>query len=45
LLPECKPKSGYKNSKQIILKCVTVQVFGGDSNKSTFDSGGNEEEI
>jgi hypothetical protein len=31
--------------KQIILKCVTVQVFGNDSNKSKFDSGGNQEEI
>jgi hypothetical protein len=26
-------------------KCVTVQVFGNDSNKSKFDSGGNQEEI
>jgi hypothetical protein len=24
---------------------VTVQVFGNDSNKSKFDSGGNQEEI
>jgi hypothetical protein len=30
-----------KNRKHIILKCVTVQVFGNDSNKSKFDSGGN----
>jgi hypothetical protein len=28
-----------------IWKCVTVQVFGKDSNKSKFDSGGNQEEI
>jgi hypothetical protein len=26
---------------QIIWKCVTVQVFGNDGNKSKFDSGGN----
>jgi hypothetical protein len=26
-------------------KCVTVQVFGNDSNTSKFDSGGNQEEI
>jgi hypothetical protein len=29
----------------IIWKCVTVQVFGNDSNKSKFDSEGNKEEI
>jgi hypothetical protein len=29
----------------IIWKCVTVQEFGNDSNKSKFDSGGNQEEI
>jgi hypothetical protein len=29
----------------IIWKCVTVPVFGNDSNKSKFDSGGNQEEI
>jgi hypothetical protein len=28
-----------------LVKCVTVQVFGNDSNKSKFDSGGNQEEI
>jgi hypothetical protein len=39
--PECRPKSGNKNRKQIIWKCVTVQVFGNDSNKSKFDIGGN----
>jgi hypothetical protein len=43
--PECRPSSGNKNRKQIIRKCVTVQVFGNDSNKSKFDSGGNQEEI
>jgi hypothetical protein len=31
--PECRSKSGHKNSKQIIWKCVTVQIFGDDSNK------------
>jgi hypothetical protein len=30
-----------KNSKQIIWKCVTVQIFGDNSNKSKFDSEGN----
>jgi hypothetical protein len=34
----------YKNRKQIIRKCVTVQVLRNDSNKSKFDSGGNQEE-
>jgi hypothetical protein len=43
--PECRTNSGNKNRKQIIRKCVTVQVFGNDSNKSKFDSGGNQEEI
>jgi hypothetical protein len=33
---ECRPKSGYINSKQILLKCNTVQVFGNGSNKSKF---------
>jgi hypothetical protein len=33
------------NSKQIILKCGIVQIFGNNSNKSKFDSGGNGEEI
>jgi hypothetical protein len=27
--------------KQIVPKCVTVRIFGDDSNKSKFDSGGN----
>jgi hypothetical protein len=31
--------------KQIIWKCVTVQVFRNDRNNSKFDSGGNWEEI
>jgi hypothetical protein len=39
--PECRSKSGHKNSKQVVWKCVTVQIFGDDSNKSKFDSGGN----
>jgi hypothetical protein len=43
--PECRPKSGNKNTKQIIRKYVTVQVFGNNSNKSKFDSGGNLGEI
>jgi hypothetical protein len=29
----------------IIWKCITVQAFGNDSNRSKFDSGGNQEEI
>jgi hypothetical protein len=36
--PECKSKSGHKSSKQIVWKCVTVQIFGDDSNKSKFNS-------
>jgi hypothetical protein len=35
----------HKNHKQIVCKCITVQIFGNDSNKSKFDSGGNEEKI
>jgi hypothetical protein len=31
-----------KNSKQIIWKCVTVQIFGDYSNKSKFELGRNE---
>jgi hypothetical protein len=38
-------KSGHKSSKQIVWKCVTVQIFGNDSNNLKFDSGGTEEEI
>jgi hypothetical protein len=41
LSPERRSKSGHKNSKQIIWKCVPVQIFGDDSNKPKFDSGGN----
>jgi hypothetical protein len=39
--PECKSKSGHKTSKQIVWKCVTVQIFGDYCNKPKFDSGGN----
>jgi hypothetical protein len=34
----CRSKSGHKNSKQIVWKCVTVKIFWYDSNKSKFDS-------
>jgi hypothetical protein len=34
-----------KIANKILWKCVTVQIFGGDSNTSKFDSGGNEEEF
>jgi hypothetical protein len=30
--PECRSKSVHKNSKQIVWKCVTLQIFGDDSN-------------
>jgi hypothetical protein len=36
---ECRSKSGHKSRKQIIWKCITVQIFGNDNNKSTFYSG------
>jgi hypothetical protein len=36
-----RSKSGHKNRKQIVWKCVTFQIFGEDSNKSKFDTGGN----
>jgi hypothetical protein len=39
--PECRSKLGHKNRKQIMWKCITVQMFGNDSNKSKFDSGRN----
>jgi hypothetical protein len=26
---------------KFVWKCVTIQIFGSDSNKSKFDSGGN----
>jgi hypothetical protein len=35
---ECRSKSGHINSKQIVGKCVTVQLFGNNSNKQKFDS-------
>jgi hypothetical protein len=41
LSPERRLKSGHKNSKQTISKCVTVQIFGNNNNKSKFDLGGN----
>jgi hypothetical protein len=41
LSPECRSKSGHKNSNQVIWKCVTVQIFWDDSKKPKFDSGGN----
>jgi hypothetical protein len=37
-------KSGHKNSKWIVSKCVTVQIFGNNRNKSKFDSGENQDE-
>jgi viroplasmin and RNaseH domain-containing protein len=40
-LPEWRSKSEYKNSKQIVLKCIKVQIFGDDGNESKFDSGEN----
>jgi hypothetical protein len=38
---QCRSESRCKNSKQIVCKCVTVQIFEDDCNKSKFDSGGN----
>jgi hypothetical protein len=38
--PVCRSKSEHKNSKQIVCKCVTVKIYGNDSNKSKFDPGG-----
>jgi hypothetical protein len=35
-----RSKLGHKNSKHVILKCATVQIFGNDSNKSKYDSQG-----
>jgi hypothetical protein len=32
--PKCRSKLGHKDSKQIVWKCVTVQIFGNDSIKS-----------
>jgi hypothetical protein len=34
-------KGRHKNCKQIIWKCNSVQIFGDDSNKPKFDTGGN----
>jgi hypothetical protein len=31
--PECRSKSEHKNNKQIVWKCVTIQIFEDDSNK------------
>jgi hypothetical protein len=31
--PECRSKSGHENSKQILGKCVTVQILTNDSKK------------
>jgi hypothetical protein len=42
---ECRSKLGHKNSKLIILKCVTVQIFGDNSSNSKCHSRGNYEEI
>jgi hypothetical protein len=39
---ECRPKSVNKNKKHTIWKFVTIQVFGKDSNRSKFVSGGNQ---
>jgi hypothetical protein len=33
-------KPGHENSKPIVRKCVTVEIFGNGRNKSKFDSGG-----
>jgi hypothetical protein len=41
LSQEYKTRWGHKKSKQVIWKCVTVQIFGDDSNKSKFGSGRN----
>jgi hypothetical protein len=31
-------KSGHKNRKQIVWKCVIGKIFGDNSNQSKFDS-------
>jgi hypothetical protein len=44
MLLSCHQNAGQNRdikSKQIVWKCVTVQIFGYNSNKSKFDSGGN----
>jgi hypothetical protein len=38
---KCRSISGHRSNKQILLKCVKVQIFGIDINKSKFDSRGN----
>jgi hypothetical protein len=38
---EYRSKAGYKNRKQVVWKCVTVQILRDDSHKSEFHSGGN----
>jgi hypothetical protein len=38
--PERRQKFGHKNRKQIVQKCITVQIFMNNSNKSKFYSGG-----
>jgi hypothetical protein len=35
LSPECRSKSGLKNSKQIVWKCVAVQIFEDASNNKS----------
>jgi hypothetical protein len=39
--PECRSKLGHKNSKEIVSKCVTVQIFEDYNKKSKLDLGGN----
>jgi hypothetical protein len=41
LITRIRAKSVHENSKQIVWKCITVQIFGDDSNNPKFDSGGN----
>jgi hypothetical protein len=40
---ECRRKSKHKDRKQIVSNVSRVQLFGNDSNKPQFNSGGNEE--
>jgi hypothetical protein len=35
--PKCRLKSIYNNNEDICKKCGTFQIFGNNSNKSTFD--------
>jgi hypothetical protein len=39
--PECRPKSGNKDCKNVVIKCDTVKIFWNESNKSKFELGGN----